>query len=214
VLSLAADGSGQTRQVVAAHAAELSPDGKHLLYQLDEKGRGHLRYADVMPDGSIGPPRTIFQGTPEPDIHGFVLSPDGQLLAYLEVTPNGEELFLTRFPSTEGRWQPLTAIRERVSVRGGMRWVRDTHELMFPLTGDKPNHVQMMTVPITNRGTLRIGSPTTLFETDLDSVDLGFDVTADGKSIVMRRAVSEESNNSPPRVFLVQHWLDEFKHHR
>jgi hypothetical protein len=214
VLSLAADGSGQTRQLVAdhPHAAELSPDGKHLLYLVDEKGSGHLRVADVMPDGSIAPARTIFQGTPEPDIHGFILSPDGQLLAYLEATPNGDELFLTRFPSAEGRWQPLAGIRERVSVRGGVRWIRDTGELMFPLTSEKPNRVRMMTVLITDRGTVGIGSPTTLFETDVDSVDFGFDVTTDGKSIVMGRAVSDESNNSPPRVFLVQHWLDEFKH--
>ena len=212
VVSLAADGSGDTRQLVAAMGADVSPDGKHLLYLLDEKGSGHLRYADVMPDGSIGPARTVFKGTTEPNVHDAVLSSDGQLLAYLEGTPNGQELFVTRFPSAEGRWQPLTGIRERVPhVRRALRWARDSHELLFPLATAKPNRVRMTTVAITNRGTVNVGDPTPLFEADLDSVNLGFDITADGKSIVMPRAVADESNRSPRRFIVVQHWLDEFK---
>jgi len=214
VVSLPTDGSGETRQLVAAMGAEFSPDGKHLLYVLDEKGNGHLRYADVMPDGSVGPARTIFKGTTEPDIHDAVLSPDGQLLAYIEVTPNGQELFVTRFPSAEGRWQPLTGIRERIPhVRRELRWARDTHELLFPLTTARPNRVRMTTVAVTNRGTVKVGDPIPLFETDLDGVNLGFDITADGKSIVMPRPVTDDSNRSPRRFILVQRWLDEFKKH-
>jgi serine/threonine protein kinase len=214
VVSMATDGSGETRQLVAAMGAEVSRDEKHLVYVLDEKGRGHLRYADVMPDGSIGPPRTVFAGTTEPDIHDAVLSPDGQLLAYMEVTPNGQELFVTRFPSAQGRWQPLTGIRERVPhVRRELRWTRDSHELLFPLTTARPNRVRMTSVTVTNRGTVDVGDPVPLFETDLDSISLGFDMTADGKSIVMRRPVSDESGGSPRRFILVQRWLEEFKDH-
>src|SRR5262245_42186146 len=160
VVSLPTDGSGETRQLVAAMGAEFSPDGKHLLYLMDEKGNGRLRYADVMPDGNIGPGRTIFKATPEPDIHDAVLSADGQLLAYIEDTPNGQELFVTRFPSAEGRWQPLTGIRERIAhVRRELRWARDTHELLFPLTTAKPNRVRMTTVAVTNRGSVKVGDP-------------------------------------------------------
>ena len=212
VVSLAADGSGQSRQLVAAMGADVSPDGKYLLYLLDEKGSGHLRYADVMPDGSIGPARTVFKGTTEPDIHDAVLSPDGQLLAYVEMTPNGQDLFVTRFPSGEGRWQPLTGVRERVPhVRRELRWTRDTHELVFPLTTARSNRVRMTSVIITNRGTVQVGDPIPLFETDLDVVNQGFDITADGKSFVMRRPVSDESGRSARRFILVQRWLDEFK---
>jgi hypothetical protein len=211
-VSLAADGSGQTRQLVAAMGADLSPDGKRLLYLLDENGSGHLRYADVMPDGSIGPARTLFQGPTEPNIHDAVLSPDGQLLAYVEVTPKGQELFITRFPSAEGRWQPLTGIRERIPhVRRELRWTRDTRELVFPLTTARPNRLRMTAVAVANRGTVRVGDPTPLFETDLDSLSLGFDVSADGKSIVMPRPVSDESDRTSRRFILVQRWLDEFK---
>ena len=214
IVSLAADGSGQTRQLVAAMGADLSPDGKRLLYLLDENGSGHLRYADVMPDGSIGPARTLFQGPTEPNIHDAVLSPDGQLLAYVEVTPKGQELFITRFPSAEGRWQPLTGIRERIPhVRRELRWTRDTHELVFPLATARPNRVRMTSVTITNRGTVKVGDAIPLFETDLDSVNVGFDVTADGKSLVMPRPVSDDSDRTPRRFILVQRWLDEFKRH-
>ena len=213
VVSLATDGSGQTQQLVAAMGADFSPDGKHLLYALDEKGSGHLRYADVMPDGSIGPARTIFKGAIEPDLHDAVLSPDGQLLAYVEVTPNGQELFITRFPSGEGRWQPLTGIRERVPhVRRALRWTRDSHELLFPLSTAKPNRVRMTSVAVTNRGTVTVGDPIPLFETDLESVNQGFDISADGKFIVMPRPATVDGNRSQRRFILVQRWLDEFEH--
>ncbi len=213
VVSIATDGSGQTRQLVAAMGADFSPDGKYLLYLMDEKGSGHLRYADVTPDGSIGPARAVFTGTTEPNIHDAVLSSDGQLLAYIEETPNGQELFVTRFPAAEGRWQPLTGIRERVPhVRRALRWSRDSHELLFPLTTARPNRVRMTTVAISNRGAVKVGDPIPLFETDLDSVNLGFDIAADGKSIVMPRPVTDENNRSPRRFILVQRWLDEFKH--
>ena len=213
VVSLAADGSDQARPLVAAMGADISSDGKHLLYLLDEKGTGRLRYADVMPDGSIGPARTIFKGT-EPNIHDAVLSSDGQLLAYVEVTANGQELFVTRFPSGEGRWQPLTGIREQIPhVRRELRWARDAHELLFPLTTARPGRVRMTSVGISNRGTVKVGDPIALFETDLEAVNLGFDISADGKSIVMARAVSDESNSPRRRFILVQRWLDEFEKH-
>jgi len=213
VVSLATDGSGQTRQLVTAMGADFSPDEKHLLYLVDEKGSGHLRYADVMADGTLGPARAVFTGTTEPNIHDAVLSSDGHLLAYIEVTPNGQELFVTRFPSAEGRWQPLTGIRERVPhVRRALRWARDAHELLFPLTTARPNRVRMTTVAISNNGSVKVGDPIPLFETDLESVNLGFDITADGKSIVMPRPVTDESNRSARRFILVQRWLDEFKH--
>jgi len=212
VVSLPTDGSGETRQLVAAMGAEFSPDGKYLLYLMDEKGNGRLRYADVMPDGNIGPGRTIFKATPEPDVHDAVLSADGHLLAYIEDTPNGQELFVTRFPSAEGRWQPLTGIRERIAhVRRELRWARDTNELLFPLTTAKPNRVRMMTVAVTNSRSVKVGDPIPLFETDLENVNLGFDIAADGKSIVMPRPVTDESSRPPRRFILVQRWLDEFK---
>ena len=215
VVSLATDGSGQTRQLVAAMGADFSPDGKYLLYMLDEKGSGHLRYAEVMADGSIGPARAVFTGTTEPNIHDAVLSSDGRLLAYIEQTPNGQELFVTRFPSGEGRWQPLTGIGERVPhVRRELRWSRDSHELLFPLTTARPNRVRMTTVTVSNGGTVKVGNPTPLFEADLDSVRLGFDISADGKSIVMPRPATDDANGSPRRFILVQRWLDEFKDRR
>ena len=71
----------------------------------------------------------------------------------------------------------------------------------------------MTAVAVTNRGTVKVGDPIPLFETDLDSLNLGFDVTADGKSIVMPRPVSEESDRTLRRFILIQRWLDEFKHH-
>jgi hypothetical protein len=181
---------------------------------LDEKGDGHLRYADVLADGTIGPAHAVFTGPTEPDLHDAVLSPDGQLLAYIETTPNGQELFITRFPSAEGRWQPLTGIRERVPhVRRALRWARDSQELLFPLATARPNRVRMATVTVTNRGTVKVGEVVPLFETDVENVNLGFDITADGKTIVMPRPVTDESNRSPRRFILVQRWLDEFKHH-
>jgi hypothetical protein len=70
----------------------------------------------------------------------------------------------------------------------------------------------MTSVAVTNRGTVTVGDPIPLFETDLESVNQGFDISADGKFIVMPRPATVDGNRSPRRFILVQRWLDEFEH--
>jgi hypothetical protein len=105
-----------------------TPDGKSLVYGIDEGGIGRLRYAALGADGTIGPPQKIFDASPEPNIRDFALSPDGQLLAYVELTAAGQtELFLRRFPSGKvagsRRW-PALACLNACTTCSGLREVR------------------------------------------------------------------------------------------
>jgi hypothetical protein len=115
-------------------------------------------------------------------------------------------VFVTRFPSGEGRWQ--------ISTGDGRtpRWVRDANELMFvggPLGGAK----QMMAVPISVRPTFAAGAPAKLFDLGEEFTAFGtpfFDVTGDGKRFVMVRTRTDAGDRSRSRWVLVQNWLAEF----
>lgn len=123
------------------------------------------------------------------------------------------ELFLTRFPSMEGRWQPLPGDVRFLSDRRALRWTRDTHEIVFPVATEKPDRVTLMSVTVTDNGKITMGEPIALFETDLENAALGFDITPDGKAVVMSRAISRQSGAPSLRYVLVQRWLEEFQRH-
>ena len=112
------------------------------------------------------------------------LSPDGRYLAYVERQASGlPELFVTTFPSGEGRWQ--------ISTGGGRapKWAA-TGELFF-VAGATDGPKQMTAVPMTLGPTLIAGTPVKLFDVpeDLSSMSQAadYDVTADAKQLVMVR---------------------------
>jgi hypothetical protein len=164
------------------------------------------REAQVL--ASLNHPHIAFKTDSEPNIAPTArLSPDGSFLAYSERQPTGEfELFVTRFPSGEGRWQ--------ISTGGGRtpRWIRETNELVF-VGGTGGGARQMMSVPIAVRPTLVPGPAVKLFDLGDDFTVPGtptFDVTADGKRFLMVRARTEGGGRPTSRWVLIQNWLAEF----
>ena len=127
------------------------------------------------------------------------LSPDGHYLAYGSDESGRKEVYVTSFPSGEGKWQ--------VSVNGGARprWTRDGKELIFL----QQNSV--MAVPVKPQPTLEFGTPQKLFElTSPVEAANGFDVSADGKRFVV--VVDTEVNRTEKGgVTIVQNWFAEFK---
>jgi serine/threonine-protein kinase len=122
-----ADGSGGRRELMRGLSPAISHDGRHIVYLVEERGALRLRYAALDAGGTAGPEQRLFKSDPEPNVVPPArVSPDGSFVAYTERQPSGDlDVFVTRFPSGEGRWQ--------ISTGGGRttQWVRDANELMF-----------------------------------------------------------------------------------
>ncbi len=208
-----ADGSGERREVLEPRGyglwmglSAVAPEGGSLLYGVDDKGRVGLRMVRLRPEGGTdGEGEPIFKGV-EPNTIDARISPDGRLLAYVTDETGRPEVFLTRFPSGEGRWQ--------VSTSGGRmpRWARETGELFF-IGGAGPTGRTMMVSRITSSPEVAVGSPETLFVPERAAAvtlgDVGFDVSSDGQRFALLRA-GRQSSGPTRRMVLVDNWFEEF----
>jgi serine/threonine-protein kinase len=213
IASVAADGSGTPRALVRGISGVISPDGRYLVYVVDERGFLRIRYAARGDDGTLGPPQRLVRSDPEPSLVTMMrLSPDGRLLAYGERgAAGGGGLFITRFPSGEGRWQIDGAVipsRTNLSIR----WSRTSSELFYYAPGKDQNTLQLMAVPIAVDAAVSVGAPMPLFAVDAASAGRDFDVAPDGRSLVVGRDVGAASGDSAltTRFTLVQNWFSEF----
>ena len=111
-----------------------SPDGTHLLFQSQGKNTGWDLWE--LPLSGDQKARALIQ-TPSNDGQGQ-FSPDGRWVAYASDESGQLEVYIQRFPLTEGKW--------RVSVAGGMlpAWRRDGKELFFL----EPGSGRMMAVDV------------------------------------------------------------------
>jgi eukaryotic-like serine/threonine-protein kinase len=194
-----ADGSGQRQEIAAGMAPAVSGDGRFVFYVIDERGSFHVRYSEVAADGTIGPPRPVFKATPEPSVGSPRLSPDGRLLAYTEGQPSGgAEIFMTQFPTGEGRWQ--------ISRGGGSEpvWARETGELIF-IGGATGAPRSVMSVRVRVKPDLMIDTPVKLFEIAED-FSHEVDVAPDGKRFIMIRQ-QKDGGSQEARWILLQNWL-------
>jgi dipeptidyl aminopeptidase/acylaminoacyl peptidase len=203
-----ANGSGGRQELTAGMAPKVSPNGHYLVYVIDERGDNHLRYSVLSPQGAVGPGTALIKRTPEPSIHGVRFSPDGRYLAYVERQPGGAmELFVTSFPSGDGRWQ--------VSNGGGRTPIWTTSGELFFAGGSNDGPKTMMSVAIDTRGTPTIGTPSELFTIspaiEVSPRGMSFDATDDGKRFVMIRSRRPTGPGASVRWVLVQNWLGEFK---
>jgi serine/threonine-protein kinase len=201
-----ADGSGGRQDLGVGNGAAPSPDGKHVLFSIDDRGVSRQRYADLAADGTLGPPQRIFSTSPEPDARQGRVSPDGRLLAFTERTYSGlMEVQLTTFPSGEGRWP--------VSNGGGRSPVWSRSGELFFVGGANSGPKDMMAVTFPPRQNITVGAPAKLFaiSEEFSGGPNGptYDVTADGKRLVMVR--SRNAGLPSQRLVLVQNWLSEFK---
>jgi Tol biopolymer transport system component len=198
-------GTSQPADLGDAIGGNFSRDGKYFAFYVDDRGRNRIRYAAVDAQGNVGSPTPLFKSADEPDALGPTFSPDGQLMAYVERQPSGNmEIFVTRFPSGEGRLQ--------VSSGGGRAAVWAANGELFYLDGSTNGVKHMTAVRITGTDTLRASVPETLFEIGEEFYASfprpHFDVTPDGKQLLMLR----RSAHAGPamRWVLVQNWRSEF----
>ena len=212
VLSRNADGSGEAR--VVAPLAPLgglalditsfivAPDGRSAIRVVSENGHSRLRMGSVLPDGVLGPVEPVIRTQPEPDLGQPAISPDGRLLAYVTDNPGKPAVFLTRFPSRDGKWEVGT------NAGRSPRWARATGELFY-LAGVGAAGRSLVTATVHSDQDPPLGAITKLF--DLDGTLGGdFDVSPDGRRFLFSRRMKSDSDVAR-RMVLVENWHSEFK---
>jgi Tol biopolymer transport system component len=186
---------------------EISRDGRYVAYLVDNRGDYNLRYSVISPDAVAGSAIALFKRTPEPAIYSVRFSPDGRYLAYVERQPGGAlEVFVTRFPGGEGRWQ--------ISSGGGRSPVWASNNEIFFASGSNDGPKTIMSAAIKPGATPVIGAPLKLFavspDIEISPRGLSFDASADGQRFVMVRSRRASGPQSPLRWVLAQNWLSEF----
>jgi Tol biopolymer transport system component len=155
----------------------------------------------LVPLDGEGEPRRVLQGLGEQQPNSVALSPDNQWLAVVAQWTGRREVYLTRFPSGEGRWP--------VSVDGGAaaKWSADGSRLFF-VTGQKS--IAVVTV---DEGP-RLSRPEIVVEEAY--IDRGggdsptFAVMPDGRFVHALPARSQ-AEAEPPSLKLVLDWYSEFR---
>ena len=128
------------------------------------------------------------------------VSPNGQWMAYMSNESGHWEVFLTRYPSCEGKWQVST---------GGAQWPRwDASNRLYYVESDR-----ITMVDVTPGSASPLGSPTVLFTRPATVVGSfsqvpAFGVTRDGQRFLLTRVAGAQQNAEGPTI--VQSWLAEF----
>ncbi|HTS36917.1 MAG TPA: protein kinase [Candidatus Solibacter sp.] len=176
---------------------QFSPDGKYLLY-MQQSGPTDAEIKAMPLTGDRKPFTVLKPQSAQTRIVQFRLSPDGRWLAYSSTESGREELYVTHFPSGQGRWQ--------ISQEGATfpTWRGDGKELWF-LGPD---------------GALRyvtVNAKSEEFESDpvrelfqlSYTAPLGdpFDISADGQRIV----VTTLPESPPTPLVLVTNWMNGVK---
>jgi serine/threonine protein kinase/Tol biopolymer transport system component len=193
-----ADGSGSEEDFAAwGSNAQVNPwdwsrDGKHVLV----RKRNELWYVS-WPE-RVAKPLLQAKWT----VGNTQFSPDGRWMAYASNETGSMEIYVSSFPSGNGKWQ--------VSSAGGQepRWRQDGKELFY-LSADG----KMMAVAVTTGASFEAGSPVALFQTHrrqpISAQDVfSYDVTADGQRFLISTKV-EEANSAPLSVLL--NWASEME---
>jgi len=172
-----------------------APDGRTVVFE--RFGARGLWYMELAEDGSVGEPIEILD--PPSDESEPAVSPDGRWLAYAGDETGRSEIYLTQFPTGEGKWQ--------VSTEGGAspRWSPDGEELFFI---DSNGFLAAVEIASSSRPVQ--GAP----ETILGGLDYGlggeltYAVGNRGERILVVRDLEEAQQN--PKLMLVQNWYAEF----
>ena len=198
----ASSGAG-VEQALLVDNADKSPmswssDGQFLLFNTGNVSSvGNQVDLWVLPLASERKPFPVLNSAFNEIRGGF--SPDGRWIAYTSDESGQTEIYVTPFPSLEGKW--------RISTAGGNwpRWSRDGKEIFF-LSADS---TQLMAAQVDGQRTqFVVGKIETLFEA---SWRLGarypYDVAPDGRIF----AATQVEQPTPAPITVVVNWLADLK---
>jgi WD40 repeat protein len=200
IRSKAADGSGAEKALIAEqnnyHYPAWSPDGKYLTY-IWGNGEKMVSLWIVPVSGEAKPVAIVQPPSPLSNIVSYRVSPDSRWVAYVSDESGLQEIYITSFPEGKGKW--------KVSSNGGAypAWRADGKELFYQnITND------FFACPITvKKSEIEVGTPQHLFNTTSPGIGISFDVSADGKRLLVNHA--EEEAQAP--LQLLTNWPAELK---
>jgi Tol biopolymer transport system component len=173
-----------------------SPDGKYLVHMEQTGPTGAGVWA--LPAGEKKPISIVQAQTTQSRIVQSRLSPDGRWLAFSSTESGREEVYVTHFPSGQGRWQ--------ISQSGGTfpAWRADSKEVYF-IGLDGAIHAASVDP---NKTEFQLNSVSTLFQVSyISPIGNPYDVSADGQHFVF---TTYPQSQSTPMV-LVNNWLADLK---
>jgi serine/threonine-protein kinase len=194
-----ADGTGDARSVVRGRAPSVSRDGRFIVYHVQGGDTStDVWYTSLQGDAAPTPFLVANAG------QGWaVLSPDGRYLAYESEESGQWEVYVTRFPAGEGKWQ--------VSVDGGEGavWGRDGRTLYYQRDG-----CDVLAVDVTLDPALELGNPRVVVDCAAHRLPARpfktFDVAPDGTIIKVKSVERERERKVDAGIIIVQNWTAEF----
>src|SRR6266403_4550690 len=200
-----ASGGGQdelllARKDVAGSPSSLfwpqwSPDGRYLVY-LEQSGPTGAAIWAMPTSGGAKPFVFVKPESPSGKIVHFRLSADGRWLADIAIDGNREEVYVTSFPESNGRWQ--------ISREGGTFpvWRHDNKEIYYLAL-----NANLYAVQVSAQGNrFDVGSSQPLFPVrNVFAMGEPFDVSPDGKRFVV---FTQPEGSSLP-MMLVLNWTAE-----
>jgi Tol biopolymer transport system component len=196
----AADGTGAEHVVCDGWAPSVSSDGKWMAFEDDVPDQNGNVFLVPLPFDSTAARRSLIATAS--DEWGGQISPDGAYLAYCSNESGRSEVYLTRLPDGDGKWQ--------VSAHGGSRprWDPRGGRLFFT------TETELWEVAITTRPSLVLGNPGPLFKFEQAGVLMGrtsgYSVEPGGRRFVMTYNASTGVQRAMLRLTVVENWPAEF----
>jgi serine/threonine-protein kinase len=189
--------------------ASWSPDGETLAYTIQNGGL-HDIWIRPMDEGAAARP---FLDGPASE-HSPAFSPDGRWIAYVSDESGRYEVYVRGYPQGD---------RLGVSTDGGNGpvWGPDGSELFFQGADREGAYSLMVVSVVPEGGTLRLGTPTKLFELRMTgptgireaygrsgNTGASYDVFPDGRHFVMSRGPDPQGERE---IVLVQNFFEEVR---
>jgi Tol biopolymer transport system component len=196
----AADGTGTEHVLRKGWAPSISSDGKWMAFDDDVADqRTNLFFVPLPFDSSVAPTPLVATANDE---WGAQISPDVAYVAYVSSESGRSEVYLTRFPDGDGKWQ--------VSAEGGTRPRWDPRGGHLYFTTD----TELWEVEVTTRPSLMLGNPRPLFKFEQAGVLMGrssgYDVEPGGGRFVMTYNAAAGMQRAMLRLTVVENWTAEF----
>jgi len=201
-----ANGGGQDELLLAPENSttpvtltwpEWSPDGRYLVYQKSSGPTGGAVWA--LPTTGDKKPFPVVQSQSQQGTVGYSrLSPDGKWLVYSSTDSGREEVYVTPFPSGNGRWQ--------ISQNGGTSpaWRGDGKEIYY--TEFYGTETDLFAMTVNPKGDqFETGNLRKLFPARHLPSNIPFEVSPDGSRFLM--AFVPETESVP--MTLVVNWTAE-----
>ena len=147
--------------------------------------------------GEAKPIPIVRPPSPQSNINGYRVSPDGHWVAYVSDEAGQNEVYVTTFPEAKGKW--------KVSANGGAypAWRANGREVFFNDLTDNINACDL-----TPKGTqMEVGTPKRLFHASMPGIGTSYDVTPDGQRFLVNLAEGEGA--APLKI--VSNWPAELK---